>query len=106
MTVVVGKQSFTIRQVVPFLLVHDLEASRRFYIDGLGFQITRHWVDDGKMRWCWMEIGGAALMLQEFWRDGRHRNVPGSAVGVGVTITFICDDALAVYRTVVSRGID
>lgn len=97
-----------VRKAVPFFMVHDLEVSRRFYVDGLGFEIAKRWVDDGKMRWCWLELGGAAIMLQEFWRQGRHRNVPPpeTAVGVGVSIAFICDDALELYRTFVSRGVD
>jgi hypothetical protein len=27
--------------------------------------MTRHWAPDGRVRWCWLELGGAALMLQE-----------------------------------------
>jgi catechol 2,3-dioxygenase-like lactoylglutathione lyase family enzyme len=95
-----------VQQAVPFFLVHDLEASRRFYVDGVGFQLTKQWVDDGKLRWCWLELGEAAIMLQEFWRDGHHRNVPDSKVGVGVSIAFICNDALAIYRELKARGID
>ncbi len=95
-----------VRQAVPFFWVRDMEASLRFYVEGLGFTSTRQWVDDGKLRWCWLELGGAAVMLQEFWREGHHRNVPETTVGVGVSIAFICDDALAIYRDITSRGVD
>ena len=84
-----------VRQAVPFFWVHDLEASLRFYVDGLGFRMTRQWRDDGTLRWCWLELGAAALMLQEFWREGQHRNVPQTPVGVGVSIAFMCGDAVA-----------
>jgi catechol 2,3-dioxygenase-like lactoylglutathione lyase family enzyme len=60
-----------IRQTVPFFNVKDIEASLRFYVDGLGFTITRYWDPDGRMRWCWLELGLAAVMLQEYWKDGR-----------------------------------
>lgn len=106
MSTTVADLTANVRQVVPFLWVHDLDASRRFYVDGLGFRVTRHWIDEGKMRWCWMELGGASLMLQEFWREGHHRNLPQTPVGVGVSVAFICADALAVYRAIVARGID
>jgi len=23
---------------------------------------------EGRIRWCWLELGNAALMLQEYWR--------------------------------------
>jgi hypothetical protein len=76
----------------------------RFYVDGLGFKITKQWIDDGKLRWCWMELGSAALMLQEFRTEGHDRWVPTGKVGEGVTICFICTDALAIYRETVTRG--
>jgi hypothetical protein len=44
-------------------------------------------------------------MLQEFWRDGPHRNAPGTAVGVGVTICFMVDEAIALWRELESRGL-
>jgi lactoylglutathione lyase len=94
-----------VRQAVPFFWVHDLEASCRFYVDGLGFRMTKQWREGDRLRWCWLELGSAALMLQEFWREGHHRNVPDTKVGVGVSIAFICHDAPALYREFGARGI-
>ena len=83
-----------------------MERSARFYIDGLGFTMTKQWIDDDKLRWCWLELGGAALMLQEFWKEGPHRNVPTEKLSVGVSINFLCEDALTLYREFRSRGLD
>jgi len=94
-----------VRQAVPFFWVHDIQASLRFYVEGLGFRMTHQWVDEGKLRWCWLELGDAAVMLQEFWREGHHRNLPDGKVGTGVTICFICKDAVALWREFVSRGL-
>jgi lactoylglutathione lyase len=58
------------QQAVPFFLVQNIEASVRFYVEGLGFRLTNKWVDQGKLRWCWLELGEAAIMLQEFDPDG------------------------------------
>ena len=44
-------------------------------------------------------------MLQPFWREGHHRNVPMSPVGVGMSICFMCDDAIALYHEFGSRGL-
>jgi hypothetical protein len=44
-------------------------------------------------------------MLQEFWKEGDHYNLPESKVGVGVGICFFCRDAVALWREFVSRGI-
>jgi lactoylglutathione lyase len=95
-----------VQQAVPFFRVMDIEASVRYYVDGLGFEITQQWVDEGKLRWCWLQREGAALMLQEFWKEGHHAWVPEEQVGVGVSIAFICADALAIYHEVTARGIE
>jgi catechol 2,3-dioxygenase-like lactoylglutathione lyase family enzyme len=94
-----------IKQVVPFLGVHDIEKSVRFYVDGLGFAMTKKWTPDGNLRWCWLELGDAALMLQEFWKEGEHHNVPDAKLGAGMSLNFLCDDALAVYREMKAKGI-
>lgn len=95
-----------VQQAVPFFGVRDIQASRRFYIDGLGFEQTMEWSPEGKLRWCWLRLGGAALMLQEFYTDGHHANVPSDPLGVGVTVCFFCRDALAIYHAARDRGLE
>ena len=99
------KVDANVKQVTPFFWVRDMQASLRFYVAGLGFKMTKDWTDDGVLRWCWLEMGEAALMLQEFWREGANRNTPEGPVGLGVHIYFECHDALALYREFRSRGI-
>jgi len=94
-----------VEQVVPLFAVANMEESLRFYINGLGFKMTNKWIDEGKLRWCWLELGGAALMLQEFRKEGHDSWAPEGKVGVGVSINFICKDALAIYREIISREI-
>jgi len=94
-----------VKQAVPFFGVSNIEASVRYYVNGLGFKLTKQWIDEGKLRWCWLERGDVALMLQEFWKEGHHANAPAEKLGVGVSICFICEDALAFYREVTARGI-
>ena len=99
------KSEPNVQQAVPFFAVSDIEASVRYYVDGLGFEMTMKWIDEGKLRWCWLQRGGAALMLQEFRKEGHNAWVPEGKVGEGVSIYFICADALAIYREVTARGI-
>lgn len=94
-----------VQQAVPFFGVRDIEASVRYYVDGLGFRKTISWTPDGKLRWCWLQNGGAAVMLQQFWDDGRHAPPPTDKLGIGVSVYFICENALAFYREVSARGI-
>jgi len=97
-----------VKQAVPFFGVTRMEASLRFYVDGLGFTIKHRWIPDreedkpdGRIRWCWLQLGDAAIMLQEFLPD-RH---PKETLGTGISVCFTCEDALALYREFKSRGI-
>lgn len=99
-----------VRQAVPFFGVTSMEASIRFYVDGLGFEMKRYWIPDqdqsdykvdGRIRWCWLELGDAAIMLQEFLPEHQPKGV----LGTGVNVCFQCEDALALYRQFRNRGI-
>jgi len=101
--------SANVKKAVPFFGVNNMESSLRFYVDGLGFTIKRQWVpegdkhypSEGKIRWCWLELGDAAIMLQEFMPQGR----PKETLGTGASVCFMCEDALALYREFKSRGV-
>jgi lactoylglutathione lyase len=91
--------------VVPLLMVTSMERSLAFYIDGLGFTIQNRWVPDGRLRWCWMSLGGAALMLQEAVDPSRQKMTSAGVLGNGASLYFQCSDALAIYRDAAARGI-
>ncbi|HWV57943.1 MAG TPA: VOC family protein [Longimicrobiales bacterium] len=95
-----------LRRAVPFFAVSDMQRSVRYYVHGLGFDMKRDWTVGGELRWCWLERDEVALMLQAYPRDDDHAWSPTGQVGEGVTIYFLCDDALAVYRDFRSRGVD
>jgi lactoylglutathione lyase len=90
-----------VQQAVPFLRVADMETSLRFYTEGLGFLRTKQWLPDGKIHWCWLELGNAAIMLQEYLPD----SIPTITRGEGVSICFQCKDAIAIYRDAVAHGL-
>jgi lactoylglutathione lyase len=98
-------QDVGVEQVAPLLLVRNIEVSLRFYMDGLGFAMTHRWVVNDRIRWCWLQHGSAAIMLQEFVADESHGRVWPEHVGVGVSFNFICRDALSFYRHMTARGI-
>src|SRR5579859_7394700 len=101
--------SVNVKQAVPFFNVTDMESSLRFYVDGLGFKMKHQWVPDrdedypadGKIRWFWLELGDAAIMLQEFLPQRR----PKETLGTGASVSFMCEDALALYREFKARGV-
>jgi catechol 2,3-dioxygenase-like lactoylglutathione lyase family enzyme len=95
-----------LKQAVPFFGVSNIEESGRFYVEGLGFEMKNRWIDEGKLKWCWLERGDVSLMLQEFWNDGHHSGKPDGKLGQGVSICFMCEDAIAIYHELTRRGIE
>jgi lactoylglutathione lyase len=100
--------SVNVKQAVPFFGVTNMESSLRFYVEGLGFKMKHQWIPDrdehcpdGRIIWCWLELGDAAIMLQEFLPERQ----PKETLGTGVNVCFQCEDALALYREFKSRGI-
>ena len=97
-----------VKQAVPFFMVTDIEASLHFYVDGLGFAITNEWRPEkasGRIQWCRLQLGNAAVMLQEYWRDGSPGGAPEGPLGQGVSVCFVCADAIAIYHEVIARGV-
>jgi hypothetical protein len=70
------KTETNVKQAVPFFGASNMEESLRYYIEGLGFKMTNKWIDEGKLRWCWLQRRGAALMLQEFRKEGHDSWAP------------------------------
>ncbi|MCR5873340.1 VOC family protein [Phenylobacterium sp. J426] len=97
----VSASAANIREAVPFFNVADMAQSLRFYEAGLGFEVTHRWIDEGLLRWCALRRDGVSIMLQAYRPDRR----PEGAPGVGVSICFMCDDAIAVWREARARGL-
>jgi len=90
-----------VKQSVPFFMVTDMRASLSFYVDRLGFTKTKDWVPNDRIEWCWLQYGGAALMLQDYREVFR----PTGRLGLGVSVCFTCEDALTVYRETRAKGL-
>lgn len=95
----------TVTAVVPLLMVTSMERSLAFYMDGLGFKIQNRWIPDGRLRWCWLSLGGAALMLQQAGESTREKLAAAGTLGNGAALYFQCSDAVAVYREAAARGL-
>jgi lactoylglutathione lyase len=94
-----------VKSCVALLMVSDMERSLAFYVDGLGFKITNRWLPDGHLRWCWMQLGTASLMLQQAMPATLEKLTANGKLGNGMSLYFQCEDALAIYRQAKERGI-
>lgn len=88
-----------ITQTVPLFDVADVDKSIEFYVDGLGFELQDKWVEDDVLRWCRVEHGDSALMLQ------KTQGEPPANRGPGLTLYFICEDAKAAHQEFKERGV-
>lgn len=90
-----------LKQAIPFFMVTNIDRSIAFYVQQLGFEIKLDWKPAGRIEWCSLEREGVAIMLQEY-RAGLR---PEGKLGQGVTICFICTDALALYDEFLKKGL-
>ena len=90
-----------LKQAVPFFMVTSIDKSIDFYTKGLGFEIKIDWRPEGRIEWCWLEREGVALMLQEYRKDF----LPKEKLGVGVSVCFMCNDSLALYKEFLQSGL-
>lgn len=81
-----------IRETVPFFAVSDMQASLEHYVHRLGFSLKNKWIDDGKLRWCWLVHGQAALMLQEFHTEGKNARVFEGRRGGGTRFVYTTEE--------------
>lgn len=88
-----------ITETVPLFDVADVERSIAFYVDGLGFELQNKWVDDDILKWCRVQHGDSALMLQ------KTQGEPPSNRGPGLTLYFICEDAITAHEEFKERGV-
>tara|TARA_B100000609_G_C17002300_1_gene324283 strand:+ start:83 stop:475 length:393 start_codon:yes stop_codon:yes gene_type:complete len=89
-----------VRQNVPLLTVSDLQLSLKFYVDQLGFTLTRQADNQGQVFWCWLEKDQIAIMLQQ--ADPSEDDI--SHAGQGVTLYWLCDDVDAVHAQLKANG--
>lgn len=72
-----------------------------FYRDGLGFTVRHRWRPEGRLRWCWLDLDAASIMLQAYLKGKR----PNGALGCSMSICFICQSALAIRRDALAKGL-
>ena len=93
-----------IQHSTPLFMVSDMEASLKFYVDGLGFKILNIWTPQGKIEWCWLQREGGSIMLQEARVSAEKPYLAGNKPGAGVSIWFQCKDSLALYHEFLDNG--
>jgi catechol 2,3-dioxygenase-like lactoylglutathione lyase family enzyme len=97
----------------PLLQVFDMNASERFYVDGLGFAVVARSplveTPEGRFsHWMWLRSGDADLMLNTAFDSGERPPAPDAAracAHADVTIYFGCEDVDACFAHLRARGL-
>ena len=84
-----GDDGPKVRKLIPLIWVKDIATTVAFYRDRLGFTMAGSWEEDGKLNWCRMGRGDAALMFQEPYHGAMNLAVRPR----GVILYSICEDA-------------
>ena len=75
-------ETLRLKNMAVAITADDVEASSKFYVDGLGFHVKQRWETDGKLMGLELVAGSCMIGLsQDDWAKGRNRTK-----GVGLSI--------------------
>ena len=88
---------------LPLLFTGDIERSRAFYCDQLGFTLTNRYDPDGKLSWCMLAMEGARIMLEQ----ADAERLAGLAEDRSdIALYFLCEDVDSLHERFVANGVD
>lgn len=88
-------------RLIPELTVSDLEKSKCFYVDLLGFCVEYERRED---KFAFLSLEGIQLMLEEWHEDGWNVAELGYPFGRGVNFSMEVDDIEQIYAAVRDAG--
>ncbi len=96
------KSPHPVHEIVPLFYVQEMSRSIHFYCDQLGMTRTMSWEPDGRLKWCRLELGGAAMMLQ--LAEGE---IAGNSAnwGQGTVFFLNCDDVDSLCSKFIDNGL-
>ena len=88
---------------LPLLFTGDIERSRAFYCDQLGFTLTNRYDPNGKLAWCMLAMEGASIMLEQVDAERlsglAHRRSD-------IALYFLCEDVDVLHERFKANGVD
>ena len=83
--------------MVPELTVKNIDVTREFYIDILGFKLEYERVED---KFIFLSYGESQFMFEEFHQDGWNLEGLSYPFGNGVNFSIETDDIESLYKVV------
>ena len=88
---------------LPLLFTSDIERSRAFYCDQLGFTLTNRYDPHGKLSWCMLVMEGAQIMLEQ---ADRRRLAGLGENRSDIALYFLCEDVDVLHERFATNGVD
>jgi len=88
---------------LPLLFTRDVERSRAFYCDQLGFTLTNRYDPDGKLAWCMLAMEGARIMLEQTESE-RLEGLAGNQCDIA--LYFLCEDVDVLHERFTANGVE
>ncbi|MEG2539205.1 MAG: VOC family protein [Clostridium sp.] len=87
--------------LVPEMSVRDIDISKDFYLNIIGFKLEYERVED---RFAFLSLGEAQLMIEEIG-DGWYTGDMDYPLGRGINFQIGVSDVESIYNRVISAGI-
>ena len=87
--------------LIPELTVRDIDVSRKFYVDILGFRIE---YERPENKFIFLSLEGSQIMLEQengHWNTGSLEYPYGRGINLEITVS----DTESMYRNIIEKGI-
>ncbi len=89
--------------LIPELTVSDINKTKEFYIDILGFKIEFERPED---KFVFLSLGGAQMMFEQYHNDGWNTAELGYPYGRGINFEIGVSDIGELYNKILNAGIE
>ena len=89
--------------LIPELTVSDIEKTKSFYIDCLGFRLEYERPED---RFAFLSFGDNQMMFEEYSADGWNTAELVRPYGRGVNFEMAVEDAYELYNRITESGVE
>lgn len=85
-------------KLIPELTVRDIERTREFYVDVLGFELEYERQED---KFMFLSLEGSQIMFEEMHEDGWNVAEMVYPLGRGINLSIEIEDIETLYRKII-----
>lgn len=93
-----GGKRVEFNKLIPELTVRDIERTREFYVDVLGFELEYERQED---KFMFLSLEGSQIMFEEMHEDGWNFAEMVYPLGRGINLSIEIEDIETLYRKII-----